>query len=274
MFNIIPLILILVSIGIIIVIVAKKFSVLANLDVGSIPAEREARFKEKILSNRLKRNFVRYYSRTARVVKPVGSAFGSLIKMAYDKLVDLKEESAEEEAPEEDDGQSVRKLFLEAEELAGEGNYDEAEKKYIAIIGADSRNIAAFKELGRLYYNRKDFNEARQTLEHALRLAEKNGVPYDDEGDEDNTGVSGRLAGIYFDLALICRAMEEFENAQKYLSSSLDLEPNNPRYLDTQLEMSIINKDKFSALDALKRLEEANPENHKLPEFKKQINEL
>ena len=51
MFNIIPLLLILLSFGVIIYIVVKKFSILANLDVDSIPAEREAKFKEKIIND-------------------------------------------------------------------------------------------------------------------------------------------------------------------------------------------------------------------------------
>ena len=46
MFNIIPLVLILLSLGVIIIIVLRKFAVLANLDVDSIPAEREARVRD------------------------------------------------------------------------------------------------------------------------------------------------------------------------------------------------------------------------------------
>lgn len=270
MFNIIPLILIVAGLGVIIVIVGRKFSALANLDVDSMPAEKEARFREKILTNRLKRNFLKHYFRVARVAAPLGQALGRISKNAFDKLVSFREESAAEETPEENREQAAKKLLFEAEELAEAENYDEAEKKYIAAIGFDSRNIAAFRGLGLLYYERKDFNEARQTLEHALRLAEKD---FSENGGAA-AGGNVRPAGIYSDLALVCRAMEVFEEAAGYVSHALDFEPNNPRYLDMKLELSIIRKDKPSALEAYDRLRGVNPDNNKLPEFKKQIREL
>ncbi|MCG2695403.1 hypothetical protein L6248_00495 [Candidatus Parcubacteria bacterium] len=74
MYNIIPLIIILISLLVIIIVVSRKFSVLASLDLESIPAEKEARFKERIISSRLKRNFVRWGSKTIRFIRPVGSA--------------------------------------------------------------------------------------------------------------------------------------------------------------------------------------------------------
>jgi hypothetical protein len=59
-------------------------------------------------------------------------------------------------------------------------------------------------------------------------------------------------------------------NARK----ALEIEPNNPRYLDTILEISIIKKDKVLANETYKRLKEVNPENQKLAEIKEEIAEL
>ena len=46
------------------------------------------------------------------------------------------------------------------------------EKIYIEIIGLDSQNIKAFRELGQIYFQRKEYEEAKQTLEHILKLQE------------------------------------------------------------------------------------------------------
>jgi len=91
MFNIIPLILILLGLAAIIVIVVRKFSILANLDIDNIPAEREAKFKEQIIGKRMKRNFLKYYSRLARIIGPLGEAIGNLFKWLHERLLEFKE---------------------------------------------------------------------------------------------------------------------------------------------------------------------------------------
>ena len=45
-------------------------------------------------------------------------------------------------------------------------------KEYIEIIKHDSQNLKAFKGLGNLYMDKKQFREAKQTFEHVLRLVE------------------------------------------------------------------------------------------------------
>jgi hypothetical protein len=79
MYNIIPLILILLSLGIMAIIIVRKFPALANLDVDNIPAEKEAKFKEQIISNRLKRSFIKWGSKFIRLVKPLGNYLALLV---------------------------------------------------------------------------------------------------------------------------------------------------------------------------------------------------
>ena len=86
MYNIIPLLLILISLSVIIVIVARKFTVLANLDVANIPAEKEAKFKERIISNRLKRNIIQWSAKFSRLIQPVSIGVASFFKSNLHKL--------------------------------------------------------------------------------------------------------------------------------------------------------------------------------------------
>lgn len=286
MFNIIPLILILISLGVIILIVVKKFPVLANLDVESIQAEREAKFKERIISNRLKRNFFKYYAKIVRATKPIGQAIGNFFKWGQKKLVEFKKNYAKEEVTKGEIKHTINKLFSEVKELIEKEELEQAEDKLIEIIGLDSQNIKAFKSLGDFYFDRKDYHEAKQTFEHVLKLLERESDIYSPtvqaaenggEGlteEEDARDIDSQLASVYFDLAIVDKATDNFDGALASINKAFKLEPNNPRYLDTKLEISIIKKDRISALEAYDNLVKVNPENQKLADFKEQIDEL
>jgi len=166
--------------------------------------------------------------------------------------------------------------------LLKQEKYAEAEKRLIEIIGIDNKNIKAFKLLGGLYFDRKNYEEARETFEYILKLKDdddafaqlgKIGGEYrEDSSKEANINIF--RSQTYFDLSLVYKAMEKYDKAIVNLKKALEIEPNNPRYLDTMLEISIIKKDKDLALESYKRLAEANPENQKLPEIKKEIDEM
>ncbi len=257
MYNIIPLILILLSVGVIVLIIARKFPVLANIDVENIPEEKEKRFKEKIISNRLKRSVTMWSSKFIRLLRPIWQAMSDFLKWAFRKLHELKENYQNEPILKgSGTARRIDDLFGEMEELIKINDYEGGEKKLIEIINLDNKNIEAFKRLGLLYLERKSFNEAKETFKHVLKLTE------------------GKEGEIYFDLSLAYKEMGDPVNALADINSALELEPNNPRYLDTLLDISIINKDKVSALKAYKKLKEADPENQKLADLKKQIDEL
>lgn len=259
MYNIIPLILILISLTVIIIIIVKKFPALANLDVHNMPKEKEAKFKEQIISGRLKRNIIMQVSKLARFVKPALDGVGSFFKWSHNKLLELKESYKSEEKKflsKSEIETRAEELFNEFDQLIKEEKNNEAEKKLIEIINLDNKNVKAFRALGELYRERKDYVDAKQTLEHVLRL------------EKEESGET------YFDLALVDMDSEDFAGAFFNINKALEIEPNNPRYLDTLFEISIINKDKASALGAYKRLKSANPENQKLGEMKEQVDQL
>lgn len=275
MFNIIPLILILVSLSVIIIIVVRKFPVLANLDLETIQAEREAKFKERIISNRLKRSYFKYLSRLLKILKPLGLAIINLFKWVYKKLIEFKENYNRTESTDEVSEGRLDEMFAEVEVSIKEERMEKAEEGLLKIISLDSKNIRAFKELGKLYHERKDFNEARQTFEHALKLLEQESeeAVNNIEGQEADK-LNSEIAEIYFNLSLTLRSMDNYEGAMKSINKALRCEPNNPRYLDTRLEISIISKDKVIARDTFEKLAQTNPDNQKLDDLKKQIEEL
>lgn len=278
MFNIIPLLLILISLVIISTIVIKKFPVLANLDIESIQSEREARFKEQIISNRLKRNYFRYYNQMMKFVRPALQAVANFFKWVFHKLLEFRDTYNKDQAVVEEDSEvTIDRLFLEIEVLQKEENDAELENKLIKVISLDPKNVKAFRMLGEAYFSRKDFNEAKQTWEHALRLTEKEleSLEQSRDGSEqkgaDEEKLTRLVSEFYFDLAMVSVKIENIKDATEYIKKALKIEPNSPRYLDMMLEISIIKKDKQLAEKTYQKLEKVNPENNKLVEFRKQI---
>lgn len=290
MYDIIPLVLILISFGVMAVIAVRKFPALASLDVENIPAEKEARFKERILSNRLKRNVLKWYAKVARFTRPVFGWLSEFLKSFYAKLHDLKEKyRTEQPSTPEDMEKRIAALFEESEDLRRQEEYNAAEKKLIEIISMDSKNIKAFKALGHLYVERKDLEEAKQTFEHILKLKADDEEAYEDlaivaqasgnlELAKDDylrsIEINNQRAQTFYHLALVYEETGDMFSACDNMKQALKLEPNNPRYLDTTLRISIIIKDKVLALEAYERFLKVNPENQKLSEFKRQIDEI
>ena len=154
MFNIIPLVLILISLAVIISIIIRKFPVLANLNIDSIQAEREAKFKEQIIGNRLKRNFFRYYNQVMRFARPVGAKISELLKWGYDKLIEFKDNYNKEEAAVVDADETVKKLFVETEDLLKKEDFETAEKKLIEIIVCFWIFNESFSEVNVISFNK------------------------------------------------------------------------------------------------------------------------
>lgn len=271
----------------------QKFSILASLNIETIQAKKEIRFKEQIISKRLKRNMTKWTSKLARFLVFISTKIGALFIFLYDKLLKIKEEYKEsrprilaEEGSQQSVQAKIEALFIEADKMRKREEYSETEKILIKIIGLDSKNIKAFKLLAQTYFDKKDLDEARQTFEHILKLKDDDEDAYDSlamiekergnlSGAKDKylkaLNINAERSQTYYNLCQVYDALGDGENALKNLDAALKIEPNNPRYLDTRIEMSIIRKDKIAALEAYQSLLAANPDNQKLPEFKKQI---
>ena len=258
----------LVSLAVIIFIVLRKFPVLANIDIGEIEAERQAELKRKILNDKFKRSVSKVFKELNKFLKPVGKSLGQLFGLLYNRLVNLKENYTEEtQVAGEDVVKKIEALFAEAQDLTHKEELAKAEAKYIEIIGIDSKNYKAFELLGENYFDREDYEEAEQTFEHAIKLKEQLKKAGEDISDME-------LAKTFFSLGLVHQKMSNSSMALAKIKSALELEPNNPRYLDKIVELCIMTKDPITAKDYCQRLESSNSGNKKIKEFKEKIREL
>jgi len=260
MFNIIPILIILLALTGIIIVVIRKFPQLSTINVNTIRQEKEQRVKKNILNERLKR-------RTENLTKSLGAwttsvtgKFSTAMKQAQEKLRSIEADLKKPEIPQvlvtkEDyeKKEEVIELHLEeAEKLSDEDEFELAEKKYIDIIAADPHNVEAFEGLGDLYYEQGMLTEAKETFKHVLKL-------------DPSSAMS------LYDLAWITKRENDLESSREYIRKALEKEPKNVKFLDLDITLAIAQKDKPGALDSIALVREINPENQKLEEWDRQL---
>lgn len=252
----------------ILLIIIKKFPVLAILDVENIPGEKEAKFKEEIMKARVERDLARWTGLFGRLWLVLSKRLGSALKAQQSQLKKLKNNyQSSIKLPWLEKQKKIKSLLFAAKENLKKEDEAGAEEKLVEAISLDQKNLAAFFQLGNLYYEQKKWAEARQTFDYALKVARQS--KSEAESDEDV-----KTSEIYFCLANVEKEADNLKDALENMHEALDLEPNNPRYLDLILDLSIIKKDKGLAQTFLDRLVTVNPENNKLAEWQEKIDSL
>ncbi len=264
MYNIWPIVIISISFLVIIFIISRHFSALAVLDVDNIPEEKEGRIKEKIIRERIRRRFV-YFD---KFFNEILNFFDNIFEYFHLKLDSLKQKQKEEK----DDkmlskissGERMKILLSQAKSLTESDDWVGAEKKLIEVISLDDKNFMAFWELGEVYCSQEKWQEARQTLLYALKLAD---VCVDKIASRD-------VSSLNYSLALINKELNDIEGAFLNVRKALQFESNNPRYLDLILDLCIIKKDKELSFEYLNKIKEVNPENNNIPDWQESVDKL
>jgi tetratricopeptide (TPR) repeat protein len=253
------LVLLVVSSVVLLVISFRKFSILATIDVDTVPQERLEQKKEDIIEMRLRRKFEWLRDKILIVVKPILKGVGNFFRFIYRKAIELEKSYQEKSQPVSDktatNQQKVLAIMAEGEELIKDEEYVQAEKKFIQIISMDHMNISAYDNLGKAFMGQRDYEHAIEALQHALKLNEKD-------------------SSTHHDLGMVYKEIGDLDKAIMYVKKAVKLDPNNPKYLDCLIEFSILHKDKYTAQEALRTLNRVNPDNKKLPELEKKIAEL
>lgn len=247
-------------------VVFRKFTVLANIDVENIESEKQAAVKKRIVSEKFQRSLNKWLKKLWRWVGPFFIMLNNFFAWLYRCLLHWKEKYSQTDLqPHQDVAQQVSSLFAQAQDLIHKEDLAGAENKYIEIIGLDSKSFKAFQLLGQLYLDRQNYQEAEQTLRHAAKLK----MTGQSEPVKDL-----ELANVYYYLSQVYQAQNDTLGAVKSLKQALEIEPNNPRYLDKMIDLCIIVKNKGEAFDACQKLEQVNPENQKLADLKQKITNL
>ncbi|MDX9893161.1 MAG: hypothetical protein RB292_01965 [Patescibacteria group bacterium] len=266
----IPLTVIIISLGGIIYIIVKNFSALAVIKVETISKERENVVRNRIMIDRLYRKFVSF----SRFIREVSRPFAQKINDAwtdfYNRAMELEKETIKNATPLKkiDLQQQIVQKLEDIDKLIAEEELDEAEEESINIIELDPGNLDAYDLLGRIYTLKKDYRKARETLRYLLKLL-TNLSRKSDAGEDKH-----RLANCYSDLGWVYQLENKPKQALTSFEKSVELEPNNPRFLDLLLKISIILKNKKSAEEAFEKLRQADPDNQKLEALAEEISKI
>jgi len=260
LYNIIPLIIIVVSLGGILYILFRKLPDVSKLDVDDLLEVKQARARNSLLEDRLLRKIKdlklfkqsgkvnQFFSRVAQYSKlskrRIQEQIEARMHVKQIKYLTEKGENGTEEV--------IGVLLAEAETLKQREAFDEAEKKYLNIIKLSPRSVEAYRGLGDVYMRERDWSDTEATLEHLLKIA----------ATEKKI-----LVEDFADLAEVKKNLQKMPEALHYIEKAREMEPNNPKYLDFQLEACLACENIEKAKESLRNLRAINPENKKLQEY-------
>ena len=290
------LVIILLGLALVGFVVIRKFPQVSNLDVNNLPQEKISRKKQEIISRRIEEQSKAFKAKSEKLFIPLRKMWGQLqlkFRIYVGKIERLwhheqvyKQKVESKVSPEEAE-QKINQLITEGEQCLQLNQFDRAEEKFIAVIKLNNRVAAAYRGLGDAYFARELLEEARETYRFVLQLepeddsvlvklagiAESQGdleeaIEYYQKAVLINDSLSPRFAKLVDLLVKIGQP----EAAREAALGAIELEPQNPKYLDLLAEVAILCRDKALAERAYNDLRLVNPENNKLADLRERIN--
>lgn len=248
LFTFVLIILILIALGAIAWVVVPKFSLLSSLRVQQSPKDKLKQLKKNIVVGRLLRKAKAIEEKllapeTRRKVK-------DLVKDSYTKLKVLEEKYRAHT------GEAKGEMLLKRGQDNIVDDPELAEQCFIEVINLDRRNLEAYVGLFQIYLAKKKFDEVGEVVDFLIKINPASADKY------------------VFSLAEAYLQNGDIKTARKYGEQALKIEVGNPRYLDFMTDLAILDNNKKQAEAYLERLEETNPENAKIAEFKERIKGL
>jgi Flp pilus assembly protein TadD len=309
-YSLLPFFLIILSIAVVIVIITRKFPQLSVLNLDTIPEVKEGKKKDEMLRKRAKEEVAKtskkrvdmesFISKLSLWWSALQRRLREFVQLIYDKIQEEKMKDIEKKSvrkkstdidqkKETDNKKISRDLFNQGEYAFKEGDLETAEKRFISIIRMDAKNVDAYEMLGRVYLEQKHLEEAKQTFEFLLQLKPDSydGYIYLATIAEEERQLSVAVEyyqqavlladdkpDIYMRLASILTELDQYDTARIAMREAVEIQPNNPRYLDTLIELDVVcgeREDAYRHLDALRMV---NPDNKKIPLLKEKIDSM
>ncbi len=276
-------------------VVGRKFPLLASIQ-SSPTADTLAEKKSALIEQRLKRKFSAWREKADVVTGPVGQRLGQWFGSLHQKLANLEHEYKVRSLPvflsrrqRHKIDEDIHSLLTQARALADDGEYSAAEEKALQAIRLEPRSVPAFDFLGELYMKTNEYGQAKEVYRYLLKLVGESDAIYEHLGEVDMAAGQLREAeeefskavalntdetGYYLNLAKTDRLLEEWPLAFERIQEAARREPNNPKILDEYIEISIGYGKRQFAQAAVSKLEKVNPENSKIGEWRKRIDEM
>lgn len=297
--NILFLLLTLICLAVIGFIVWSKLPQISNLDVTNLPQEKTNRKKNEIILRRLDVKSKATKQKLGQKLKPLQAIWGQFqLKfriyvgkierlLHHEQMIKTKQENSQ--LSNEELSAKLKGLVQEGQQYLEVGSFDQAEQSFISAIKIDAKSANAYRGLAETYLRRGSREEAKQTFIFLLQLEPGNDavmVRLAEMAEEDNeidkaieyyqlaVVANDALSPRFAHLADLLLKVGQNEVAKEAIMQAVELEPQNPKYLDFLLETAILCQDKKLATEAFAKLRMSNPENSKLPDFKYRIDSI
>lgn len=256
---IIPLAILTVSALVVLFVMARHMKEVSAVDVDSDPVRKTKGQKKDLFTKRLERIGSGRAKVVGRVLGKAARGGKGIVKRVYGRAQALdrhyKRLQKEQTSGQAGTHENRRQLREEAEALMAKEAYTGAEARLIELLSLDQKNPDVYELLGIVYFKTRQWDQARETFEYARKLA-----------PED--------ASILVYLGELSLRDGAVKDAMNLFKAAVDVRPTNPKYLDFLIESSILAHDAKMAREGIWLLEEANPDNKKIEEFRARIERL
>jgi Tfp pilus assembly protein PilF len=285
-----PTVLFIFSFGVLAYMVWKYRMHTGIIDVDSIPEVKEDRKKEALLRRRIEDRGREAEEKRRQTFREWSEVFFSRVG-TWAREVERKmqryirsEERRRRGATSLE--HSIKTFLEEGEGMLQVGDVVGAEKKMLAVIRKDAKNIRAYRALAQVYVYKKEWEDAKATYEFIHTLSPE------DEGVlmalADISDIAGEtLAAVqYVEQAILinphiadrfsrlCRlygALGEPFPAFEAARQAVELDGGNAKYLDEYVECAILIGDKKVAEDAFQQLRRVDYQHPSLLSFRERI---
>lgn len=277
------------------VIVWRKLPQLASIRIESIPKFQQSAKKQQILDQRLQQKLGHFEARVGILFKTTFAWLIQMFKRFRSRLVKLEREYHRKVIVQQSAGDpearrvKIATLLVEAQTALDAAEYSKAEQLYVDVVGVDSKSLEAYLGLADVAAAQKNYRNAREALQFALKLHTGNEAAYvrlgrisSQEGNlveaesdyMKSVALNAQSSSTHFELAEIEEKLGHIEKAGQAFAEAVKLEPANPKYLDGMLQFAIRNSRLDLARETWERLQQANPENQKLLDYKASMENL
>jgi len=270
------LLLIIVALAVLFFVFFHKMPLLANIDIANLPAEREAAKKQAIIDDRIRRQLAKHNWWWRSLLEPLYSRIKAAFWQGYGYLQKLDRQHLKTRLQATGlNWQRAKQLLTDAEEALKKDDLARAEQLAVESLELDKSQLDSFVVLAEIYEEQKKYQEAEETWIYVVkRLGQKYRADQARGHSEAAREVGRHLADYQCTLGQLCLHNDHLERADQYLKQALKLEQKNPRYLDTMLEISIIRKDRVTAVPIFDTLAEVDPANTNLADYQARIRQL
>lgn len=287
LFNVLPVLLMFVSLAVIVVIVGKRLPEIVALNIEEIAEAQTATKKRQLLVQGLEKRVKEVMGIAWNKTTATRQKVGESVTGAYEKLQQIERlhRFTSQDKPEK----TVTNILAEAKLLAEQENWSEAEKLYLDALRYDERNREAYVGLGVAYKAMDQYEEAKESLLFAFKLDKQDTFTllhlaevFTELGDKEKAistyatlvEIEPQVMEHKIALGDLFIASGQPEEALKVFSVAVEAEASNPRALDRLIEAAIICGDKKLAQSTLRRLKKVNKENNKIGDFEARIKDL